>query len=150
MSSSTDFPTDFHVCRHEKRREETGRRHEPAAGCTWVLAIHADEGSALDNPAEYATSIPVLSAPASYPAGVCCPDNLATQRPREYPRFHLSRSDFILGAMRTRSIDCDGKHQMKLNTEASIKGMRRGDRNLLGGRNPHCGGIITLPQCSPG
>ena len=42
-----------------------------------------------DKPAEYATPIPVLSAPASYPAGACGPENLATRRPRRCPSASL-------------------------------------------------------------
>ena len=69
-------------------------KREPAAGCTWVLAVRAGKGWALDNPAGYATPIPVLSAPASCPAGACGPEILATQRPQRCP----SASPLYLGA----------------------------------------------------
>ena len=55
---------------------------EPAAGRTGVLAVRAGKGWALGNPAEYGAPVPVLSTPASYPAGACGPaaENVPTQR----------------------------------------------------------------------
>ena len=46
-------------------------------------------------------------------------------------------SDFILGVMRTRSIDSEGKHQMKLNMEAYIKGMRNSFEEFISPRAVH-------------
>ena len=42
-------------------------------------------GWALDNPAEHATLLPVLSGPEGHTAGTCGPENAAAWHPRQCP-----------------------------------------------------------------
>ena len=70
------------MARVSGRNTSAGARHRPLVFC--------DVKVNKDQPAEYATPIPVLSAPAAYPAGACCgPERLATQRPRRCPSASL-------------------------------------------------------------